>query len=375
MRILVLNYEFPPLGGGASPVSYEIARGYAHQGHSVDVVTMGFRGLPAFEEADGIRIWRVRCWRSKKEVCQPWEQATYLLSAYPLCRRLALRERYDICHTHFVIPTGALAWALHKEFRLPYIITSHGSDIPGFNEDRFTLLHRFTQPFLRRIIRDAALVTTPSRYLKNLIEEGVLGQPVEKIIAVPNGSRSLKSPNTPKENIIVTVGRLLQRKGFHYLIDAFKQLKRDDWQLVVIGEGPYRAELERLAEHRPNIVFTGWLKNPSPEFVSWLNRAKIFGLLSKSESQGIVYLEAMSAGCAILASDSTACRETVTPEIGRLVAPDQIDQVTQALQSMISQPDELAEYGRRAEQRFLRHYQWEQIISTYVHLLETNRKI
>ena len=50
----MLNYEFPPLGGGASPVSYEIAKGYIKLGHSVDVVTMGFKGLPKFEKKDGI---------------------------------------------------------------------------------------------------------------------------------------------------------------------------------------------------------------------------------------------------------------------------------------------------------------------------------
>ena len=49
-KILMLNYEFPPLGGGASPVSYSIAKGYVSLGHSVTVVTMGFHSLAAFED-------------------------------------------------------------------------------------------------------------------------------------------------------------------------------------------------------------------------------------------------------------------------------------------------------------------------------------
>ena len=49
MKILMLNYEFPPLGGGASPVSYEIAKGYVELGHEVTVVTMAFQGLKKFE--------------------------------------------------------------------------------------------------------------------------------------------------------------------------------------------------------------------------------------------------------------------------------------------------------------------------------------
>ena len=54
LKILMLNYEFPPLGGGAAPVSYELAKGYARKGHEVTAVTMGFKGLPEYEEKEGI---------------------------------------------------------------------------------------------------------------------------------------------------------------------------------------------------------------------------------------------------------------------------------------------------------------------------------
>src|SRR5271155_31233 len=97
-RILVLNYEFPPLGGGASPVSYELAKGLSETGDfDIDVVTMGYRGLPSYEEVNPhFRIHRVKCWRSKKEICYPWEQATYLVSGYFKCRELLKKNNYDI---------------------------------------------------------------------------------------------------------------------------------------------------------------------------------------------------------------------------------------------------------------------------------------
>ena len=59
MKILILNYDFPPMGGGAAPASYEISKGYAKLGHKVDVITMHFKGLPYFEKKDGILIERV----------------------------------------------------------------------------------------------------------------------------------------------------------------------------------------------------------------------------------------------------------------------------------------------------------------------------
>ena len=63
MNILVLNYEFPPLGGGASPVSRDISIQLQKRGHQVTVLTMGYRDLPEYEEMQGIKIYRLKCLR------------------------------------------------------------------------------------------------------------------------------------------------------------------------------------------------------------------------------------------------------------------------------------------------------------------------
>ena len=118
LRILMLNYEFPPLGGGASPVSYEIAKGYAKLGHKVDVVTMSYKDLPEKETKDKINIYRVKCLRSKKEICHPWEQLTYIISAKKFLKKHLKNNNYDINHTHFIIPTGVIALWLKKKFGL-----------------------------------------------------------------------------------------------------------------------------------------------------------------------------------------------------------------------------------------------------------------
>ncbi len=89
-RILILNYEFPPLGGGASPVSYELAKRLAETGeYDIDVITMRYKGLPAYEEIyPNLRVHRVWSLRSKKEMCYPWEQLTYLVMGYFKAREL-----------------------------------------------------------------------------------------------------------------------------------------------------------------------------------------------------------------------------------------------------------------------------------------------
>ena len=102
----MLNYEFPPIGGGAAPVSYDIAKRLAERGHNIDVVTMGFDKLPFREKKDGIDIHRVKCFRSKSMVCHPWEQLSYILSAIVYINKNLCVKEYDLCFAHFIIPTA-----------------------------------------------------------------------------------------------------------------------------------------------------------------------------------------------------------------------------------------------------------------------------
>ena len=90
MNILVLNYEFPPIGGGASPVSRDLAVELVKQGNKVTVVTMAFKGLLNKENVDGIEVHRVKCIRSKAFVCHPWEQLSYLISAYFYIKKMKM---------------------------------------------------------------------------------------------------------------------------------------------------------------------------------------------------------------------------------------------------------------------------------------------
>src|SRR6266487_2740390 len=131
----MLNYEYPPLGGGASPITGALAEQLAVAGHDVDVVTMEFLGLPRFEEHGRLRVYRVAAVRRSQVRASTREMLSYLPSA--LNRSLTLtRERpYDLIHSHFVIPTSIVAALLRRVRGLPSVITIHGSDVPGYNPD------------------------------------------------------------------------------------------------------------------------------------------------------------------------------------------------------------------------------------------------
>jgi glycosyltransferase involved in cell wall biosynthesis len=365
----MLNYEFPPLGGGASPVSYEIAKSYVKLDHKVDVVTMHYKDLPYFEKKDGINIYRVKCLRGKKEICHPWEQLTYIWSAKKFLKNHLKNHAYDINHTHFIIPTGIISLWLKKKYHLPYIITSHGSDVPGYNPDRFKFLHKFTGPILKEICKNAKSVTTPSNYLKDLIKNKIDFNLKKKIVVLPNGARNFYIPRIKKENIIFSSGRLFERKGFQFLIMAFNKLYLKNWKLYILGDGPYKEKLVKLAKNNKNIIFTGWIDNKNKKYIDVVNKAKIFSLLSQSESQGIVYLEAMSTGCAIIASNITACKETITLDIGYLVERENVEEITKKIKTLIENEEKLRKFMKNSRKRYKKMYTYENIIKKYEQLL------
>lgn len=369
MRILVLNYEFPPVGGGASPVSYEISKGYVSLGYEVDVVTMGFKSLPAFEQKDGINIYRVRCLRSKREICHPWEQLTYIFSAIFFLKKHLKNHSYDICHCHFLIPTGIVALWVKKRFGVDYIVTAHGSDVPGHNPDRFRILHKLTPLAIKIVSKNAKAVTAPSNYLKGLIVKNVNSNLEKKVIILPNGAEDFYIPGVKKENIIFSSGRIHRGKGFQFLIRAFNKINQKNWRLYILGDGPYKDQLTKLVKDNKRIIFTGWLDNKSKKYRVIANRAKIFCLLSQAESQGIVYLEAMSTGCAIIASDIPACREAITLDVGCLVKRENIKEVSKRIKLLMNNKKTLAEFMKNSRRKYENKYVWGKIIKKYQQLL------
>jgi glycosyltransferase involved in cell wall biosynthesis len=357
MKLLLLNYEFPPLGGGASPVSYELAKRLSETGeYDIDVVTMGYKGLPKYEEVNPhFRIHRVKCWRSKKEICHPWEQLTYLISAYVMCHKLLTSHKssghpFDICHCHFIIPTGVLALILKKQFGMPYVITSHGSDVLGYN-DRFKYLYPFLVGSWKRVLDGAKTIITPSNFLKGEILK-VYPSVEKKMVVIPNGIDTEKFKPQAKKNYILSSGRLVRSKGFQYLIQAVSD-ENIGWEVHIAGDGPMMGELKSLAEKsKTKIVFHGWLDNNGKEYKDLLEQAAIFVLASEKENAPMSILEAMSAGCAIITTNISGSAETVA-DAGILIEPRDPNQIKDALQKVAKN---VSVYQHKSRERGLENF-------------------
>ncbi len=368
-KLLVLNYEFPPLGGGASPVSYEIAERLSETGDfDIDVVTMGYKDLPKYEEINSnFRIHRVKCLRSKKELCHPWEQATYLISGWFKCKELLKNNKYDICHCHFIIPTGVLALKLKKKFCLPYIITSHGSDVLGYNA-RFKILYPFLVKPWKNILDNANKIISPSNFLKAEILKVYTKLNNEKIEVIPNGFNTNKFKPQEKKKYIFSSGRLLVNKGFQYLIQAVSD-EDISYEVHIAGDGPMMAELKKLAEKsKTKIIFHGWLDNNGQEYKDLLEQAAIYVLASEKENASIALLEAMSAGCAVFTTNVSGCPETVG-NAGLLINPRDANDLEIKLNIVVNDDNMLVKLQKIAGERVKVIYDWNIVLKEYIKVL------
>jgi glycosyltransferase involved in cell wall biosynthesis len=359
LRILMLNYEFPPLGGGASPVSYEIAKGYVKLGHSVDVVTMGYKDLPEFETKEGVNIYRVKCLRSKKEICHPWEQLSYLISAKKFLRKHLKTHKYDINHTHFIIPTGVLSLWIKKKFDIPYIITSHGSDVLGYNK-RFKKLYPLLVKPWKKIIKNANFTTTPSKYLQDEIKK-ITTQ--GKFIVIPNGIDKTKFKPLKKEKRILIVARLFENKGVQDILDALKSINMQDWKVDIVGEGPYRDFLEnKMNENGLSDVvkFHGWIDNKSNRIKELYGKASIFISASYFENMSIVLLEALASGCKTLASNIGGNPEVIENKED-LFEVKNVNELRKNIKNAMSSEAKSVELNKK--------FNWDNVVRVYVGVL------
>lgn len=364
-KILVLNHEFPPVGGGAAPVTFELCKHLVRLGNHVDVVTMHYGDLPRHESVAGVNIYRTPAIRKRPNICYTHEMATYLPGAIKKTLALAKQNKYDIIHCHFIIPGGPLAWLVSKLTKIPYVLTAHGSDVPGFNTDRFQLQHKFTSPILKTVCKNAKTVTTPSVYLKNLIQRNI-GKYNIKCIANGIDLENFNPDLTkPKENIILATGRLLKRKGFQTLIKAVRDIELP-FEVHIAGQGPYRQQLENLAQGaKTKIIFHGWLEQGSDELMSLYERASIYVLVSAKENASVSLLEGMAAKCAVITTNITGCPETVG-DTGFLIDFDDSEKLREILITLSKDKSLIREYSKKAYGRLTERFLWEKITRQYL---------
>lgn len=313
MKILIINYECPPLGGGGGVACYQIAQELAKT-HQVDYLTTGYKGLPRTEQKDGINIYRVPA-TGRKDL----STATLLSMIYffPTCLskgiHLCSKKNYDVINAHFVIPSGLPAVFLAKIFRKPLVISVLGGDIYDPSKKWSPHRHPSLIILISWLLRQADhIVAESSNIRENTIKYYNYSGQIETVplgIVQPQFQRVTRANlGLPEDQIIlISVGRLIRRKGYEYAIRAVSKLIRQGCQVkyLIIGDGPEETALQDMVRElniEENVIFLGYVSEEVK--YQYLTQSDIYLLSSLHEGFGICLLEAMYCGLPIVATNN-----------------------------------------------------------------------
>jgi glycosyltransferase involved in cell wall biosynthesis len=376
MRILVVNYEFPPVGGGGATANYYLAREMVKQGHAVRVVTSGFRGLPARADVEGIEVVRVPVWRQRQDFTKMHEMLQYVLSATPraaVMGRSRGPEAWDIVQTFFAVPSGLVGWWPASCGHIPHVIRLGGGDLPG-HEKRFSMAHRVLRPVVKCLLRGASARVVNSEGLRQRAQAifpdlhfEVICNGVDVEIFRPGPKESERIPT------VLFVSRLIERKGLHLLLPALGRLLNEgvEFRLLVVGDGPMRSQLEQQAEQLGLANTTDFLGlRPRSELPAIYRRADIFCLPSASEGMANVMLEALATGLPVVATDVPGSSELVQDGVnGFVVQAGHWEALVEPLRRLLSDTElrqRLGEAGRQHSENFA----WSKMAGQYLKLYD-----
>jgi teichuronic acid biosynthesis glycosyltransferase TuaC len=308
----------------------------------INLVKKGYRPtVPYVEMQEGIEVYHPRFFNIPR-FFKFLDGFFFFLSAAATIKKIRKEFDFDLLDAHFAYPDGVGAILMGKFFKRPVTITIRGT---------IRKLSRF--PLIRRQIQyalnNAAKIFTVCNDLKNAVVE--LGISPEKVVTVPNGvdidkftrvdrlaaRRELGLPVGSK--VLISVGGLVERKGFHRIIAAFPEIRKTIPQVmyVIVGgpsvEGNNEPELRRLVAElglRDAVLFAG--PQPHETLHKWLSAADVFCLATSNEGWANVFLEAMACGLPVVASRVGGNEEVVASnEYGVLFDLDNGRQLVEAI--------------------------------------------
>ena len=367
---------FPSLGGSGI-VATELAVGLSLRGHRVHVIASAppSRTLPTCE-----RLFL-------HEVSVPshpaLQYAPYAMALASSLVEIATEHRLVVIHVHYAVPHAAAAYLARQVLggSAPRIVTTlHGTDVTQIGSDpSYRSITRFT-------VAQSDGVTVPSEFLKSEAYLKLRLPPEPPIEVIPNFVATEHFTPAPRRDrshfdaMFESAGGAAEDRGapvlFH--VSSFRPVKRvldlvevlarvrrhTKARLMLVGDGPDRQRLMQRARElgvQRSVCAVG----THAEFVDYLRHADAFLLPSESESFGVAALEAMSCGVPVVAYGVGGLPEVITPEVGRLVAPFDVDALAAAALGILSDESERDALGANARLRVLSLFRRESAIERY----------
>ena len=370
----MLNYEFPPIGGGAANANLCLLRQFAGRDDlRVDMLTSSPNpGFKSEKFSENITIHKVGIRKKHLHYWRRIEVIEWLVKAGFHYRRLLQKTDYDLAHAFFGFPTGWLCY--RSAGRLPYIISLRGSDVPG-RHARLQLDYKILAPAFRAIWKKASALVACSNGLK---ERALLFMPSVSIDVIPNGvelDRFYPAETKEKSEVLrlLTVGRLSVTKRIELLIDAIEILHRTACKvrLTIAGGGKTEQRFRRIVAERELgdvIRLTGRIDLKKMPDVYRNN--DIFISASMQEGMSNAMLEAMASGLPIVTTRCEGLAELIDDN-GIIVERENIENIVKAIKKLIDNP-QLRKQMSTAARKQAEKFDWATVAERYI---EQYRKI
>lgn len=381
MRILVVTPDFPLWDGGIATVALEMSGGLHRLGH--EVVVLAPAQDPRDREFDGTLPYGIVRLRNVKA-----RHAKTLYHAWAVIR-LCGRRRFDVIVATVWYPSGIAAYCASRFFGVPFAVMIAGNEIL---HRRFQT--RYWMGWMRRVFSGSSanlcISEAVAEKFRSVLGGGEdlgkkirlirLGVDPERFVKVATGSSMRARFGLEGKRILLTLARLVERKGQDKVIEALPLIKREipDVRYVICGKGNDEARLRRIVEEKGvagEVVFAGFV--PNEERGAFYDACDVYVMPSREipekgdiEGFGITYLEANAFGKPVIGGKSGGVSEAVIDGVtGLLVDPGDVEAIAVACVRLLGDPELAGRLGNQGRDRIRREFNWDAICSDLSEIL------
>lgn len=344
MRIALMTNNYKPIMGGV-PISIErLKRGLEAQGHEVTVFAPTYR-----EQEQEENVFRYATCMKR------FIGGIVLPNPFDMRIEKEFRsQQFDIIHVHHPILIGRTAVYLSKKYDIPLVFTYHTryeKYVECYTKGLMKL-DSVMPLYLHFFLRHCDFIFAPTAGIRDYLEK-TCSVPWYRLGILPTGIEDKNFCVTEEERkrirnqflhtaqgqqeipMFLTVSRMAQEKNVAFLLESlalFKRRYRKPFRMVIVGDGPDRMRYERLCEELDiinEVVFAGML--PNEETAAYFAAADAFLFASKTETQGIVILEAFAGGTPVLAVRASGVEDLVDTGVNGILTDEDQDAFAEAL--------------------------------------------
>lgn len=393
-RILVITSTFPRWQGDEEPpFVYELSKRLS-QHYTVHILAPHAEGAALTEQFDKLKITRFRYFFTKYQTLaysggilsrlkqNRWRYLLvplFIIAEWFALVRLLRREKFDVIHAHWLVPQGLVAVLARAFFKNPppLLCTSHGGDL-------FALRGKLFKKLKQLVLNRTTALTVVSQAMREVALSLSAEGAGANILVIPMGvdvrNQFVPPLRARREKSLLFVGRLVEKKGLHYLLAALPLIvkQHSNVSLIIVGIGPDEPILKKQVTDlklNKHIQFLGAVENEQLPALYQSSEVVIFPSIIASDGDqegfGLVLVEALGCECAIVASDLPAMRDILTDNENALIfeqknSPNLANKVNQ----LLSHPQQGLSLGKRGRQDMLERYDWEIISEQYSLLME-----